>query len=137
MVCFTDAAGYKTEYQYQAGQVVLIKHPDKSEEQLRRDAEGRLLTHVDDLGRCTTWRYTAAGLIAERTDAAEQTLRYRWDRLGRLLNLENENRQYARFEYDPVGRLLNESGFDGRTTHYQYDAETGRLASPISLRQNK
>ena len=129
MVCFTDAAGYKTEYQYQAGQVVLIKHPDKSEEQLRRDAEGRLLTHVDDLGRCTTWRYTAAGLIAERTDAAEQTLRYRWDRLGRLLNLENENRQYARFEYDPVGRLLNESGFDGRTTHYQYDAETGRLAS--------
>ena len=130
-VGFTDAAGHTTEYRYQSGHLVLIKHPDNTEEQFRRDAEGRLLTHVDDLGRCTTWSYTAAGLIAERIDAAEQTLRYRWDRLGRLLNLENENQQHTRFEYDPVGRLLTESGFDGRVTRYTYDAESGRLASTV------
>ncbi|AZE26034.1 RHS repeat-associated core domain-containing protein [Pseudomonas chlororaphis] len=129
MICFTDAAGQSTEYEYKAGQLVLIKHPDKTEEHFTRDAEGRLLAHVDGLDRCTTWSYSAAGLIAERVDAAEQTLRYRWDRLGRLLALENENEQRAQFEYDPVGRLLQETGFDGRSKHYQYDPDTGRLAS--------
>ncbi|WP_338523665.1 RHS repeat-associated core domain-containing protein [Pseudomonas batumici] len=132
MICFTDAAGQSTEYQYKAGQLVLIKHPDKTEESFERDAEGRLLAHVDGLDRCTTWSYTEAGLIAERVDAAEQTLRYRWDRLGRLQALENENERRAHFLYDPVGRLLEETGFDGRTTRYQYDAESGRLAQTLN-----
>lgn len=132
MIGFTDAAGNKTEYQYTAGQLVLILHPDKTEERFDRDAEGRLLAHVDGLDRCTTWSYNAAGLIAERVDAAEQTLRYRWDRLGQLLALENENQQQARFKYDPVGRLLKETGFDGHSTVYTYDPSTGRLASAIN-----
>ncbi|MEB0223002.1 RHS repeat-associated core domain-containing protein [Pseudomonas sp. 10S4] len=132
MICFTDAAGSATEYEYTAGQVVLIKHPDKTEEHFERDAEGRLLTHVDGLDRCTTWSYTAAGFIAERVDAAEQTLRYRWDRLGRLQALENENDRSAQFQYDPMGRLLAETGFDSRITRYQYEPETGRLASIIN-----
>ncbi|WP_350616342.1 RHS repeat-associated core domain-containing protein [Pseudomonas sp. HY7a-MNA-CIBAN-0227] len=132
MIGFTDAAGNNTEYQYTSGQLVLIKHPDKTEEHFSRDAEGRLLAHVDGLDRCTTWSYTAAGLIAERIDAAEQTLRYRWDRLGQLLALENENQQQAKFQYDPVGRLLKETGFDGHSTVYNYDPSTGRLASAIN-----
>ncbi|POA50374.1 type IV secretion protein Rhs [Pseudomonas sp. MPR-ANC1] len=132
MCCFTDAAGQSTEYFYQAGQLVLIKHPDQTEERFERDAEGRLLAHVDALERCTTWQYTAAGLIAQRVDAAEQTLRYRWDRMGRLLTLENENERGAHFRYDPIGRLLEESGFDGRVTRYRYDPETGRLADIIN-----
>jgi RHS repeat-associated protein len=132
MVCFTDAAGNKTEYQYKAGQLVLIKHPDKTEERFERDAEGRLLAHVDGLDRCTTWSYNAAGLLAERVDAAEQTLRYRWDRLGRLLALENQNERRAHFHYDPMGRLLEETGFDGRTTRYQYDPSSGRLHSTLN-----
>ena len=132
MVCFTDAAGNKTEYQYKAGQLVLIKHPDKTEERFERDAEGRLLAHVDGLDRCTTWSYNAAGLLAERVDAAEQTLRYRWDRLGRLLALENQNERRAHFHYDPMGRLLEETGFDGRTTRYQYDPSSGQLHSTLN-----
>lgn len=132
MICFTDAAGQSTEYQYKAGHVALITHPDKTEERFERDAEGRLLAHVDGLDRCTTWSYNAAGLVAERVDACEQTLRYRWDLLGRLIALENENEQRTRFHYDPVGRLLEEKGFDGLATRYQYDAESGRLASAIS-----
>jgi len=132
IICFTDAAGQSTDYEYRTGQLVLIKHPDKTEERFERDAEGRLLAHVDGLDRCTTWSYTAAGLIAERVDAAEQTLRYRWDRLGQLLALENENEQRAQFHYDPIGRLLEETGFDGRTTRYQYNLDTGMLASTIN-----
>lgn len=132
MVCFTDAVGNKTEYQYKAGQLVLIQHPDKTEERFERDAEGRLLAHVDGLDRCTTWSYTAAGLICERVDAAEQTLRYRWDRLGQLLALENENQKQATFQYDPVGRLLKETGFDGRSTVYDYDPSTGQLAGTLN-----
>ncbi len=132
MIRFTDPAGHSTTYEYKLGQLVLIKHPDKTEERFNRDAEGRLLAHSDGLERCTTWRYNAAGFIAERVDAAEQTLRYRWDKLGRLVALENENERRAHFHYDPVGRLLQESGFDGRSTRYQYDPETGRLAETIN-----
>jgi RHS repeat-associated protein len=132
MACFTDAAGHKTEYSYELGQLVLTTHPDKTEERFSRDAEGRLLAHSDGLDRCTTWRYTSAGFIAERTDAAEQTLRYRWDKLGRLIALENENHSRAHFQYDPVGRLLEERGFDGRSTRYRYDPETGRLAETVN-----
>ncbi|MGC3932874.1 RHS repeat-associated core domain-containing protein [Pseudomonas atacamensis] len=132
MICFTDAAGQSTEYEYKNGQLFLIRHPDKTEERFDRDAEGRLLAHVDALGQCTTWSYTAAGLVSERVDAAEQTLRYNWDRLGRLVALENENEQRAHFHYDPLGRLLEETGFDGRTTRYQYDPETGRLSSKFN-----
>ncbi|WP_244160367.1 RHS repeat-associated core domain-containing protein [Pseudomonas graminis] len=132
MVRFTDPVGHSTAYEYKSGQLVLIKHPDKTEERFSRDAEGRLLAHSDGLERCTTWRYTAAGFIAERVDAAEQTLRYRWDKLGRLVALENENERRAHFHYDPVGRLLEERGFDERSTRYQYDPETGRLAETIN-----
>ncbi|WP_157811492.1 hypothetical protein, partial [Pseudomonas qingdaonensis] len=75
------------------------------------------------------WTYSGAGLLAERVDANEHTLRYRWDKLGRLIGLENENTSQASFVYDPVGRLLQETGFDGLTTRYQYDPYSGRLAS--------
>ncbi|HEX8593289.1 MAG TPA: RHS repeat-associated core domain-containing protein, partial [Pseudomonas sp.] len=132
MIRFTDPAGYSTTYEYKTGQLVLIKHPDNTEERFSRDAEGRLLAHSDGLERCTTWRYTAAGFIAERVDPAEHTLRYRWDKLGRLISLENENQRRAHFHYDPVGRLLEESSFDGRTTQYRYDLETGRLAETMN-----
>jgi RHS repeat-associated protein len=132
MIRFTDPVGHSTTYEYKAGQLVLIKHPDKTEERFSRDAEGRLLAHSDGLERCTTWRYSTAGFIAERVDAAEHTLRYRWDKLGRLISLENENQRRAHFHYDPVGRLLEESGFDGRATQYRYDPETGRLAETVN-----
>ncbi|WP_025113504.1 RHS repeat-associated core domain-containing protein [Pseudomonas sp. H1h] len=132
MVYFTDAAGQSTEYQYRCGQVVLVKHPDRSEERFEYDAEGRLLAYSDGLDRCTTWSYNAAGMIAERVDACEQTLHYRWDRLGQLIALENENQSAARFQFDGMGRLLEERGFDGRITRYQYDAQSGRLACVIN-----
>lgn len=132
MVCFTDAAGQSTEYQYRSGQVVSVKLPDKSEERFEYDAEGRLLAYSDGLDRCTTWSYNAAGMIAERVDACEQTLRYRWDRLGQLISLENENQSAARFQFDGMGRLLEERGFDGRVTRYQYDVQSGQLACVIN-----
>ncbi|MFJ4344025.1 RHS repeat-associated core domain-containing protein [Pseudomonas sp. NPDC089401] len=126
---FADAMGNKTAYEYKAGQLCKVTHPDKSEERFDYDAEGRLLAHSDGLDRCTTWSYSAAGLLAERIDANEHTLRYRWDKLGRLIGLENENESKASFFYDPVGRLLQENGFDGLVTRYQYDPSSGRLAS--------
>ncbi|MFF7106231.1 RHS repeat-associated core domain-containing protein [Pseudomonas sichuanensis] len=129
LVLFTDAAGNKTVYEYKAGQLAKVIHPDNTEERFERDAEGRLLAHSDALDRCTTWAYNAVGLLTERVDAAEHTLHYRWDKLGRLIGLENENESKADFLYDPVGRLLQEQGFDGLVTRYQYDPDTGRLTS--------
>ncbi|WP_455912812.1 RHS repeat-associated core domain-containing protein [Pseudomonas palmensis] len=129
LVQFADAAGNKTAYEYKAGQLSRVTHPDNTEECFERDAEGRLLAYLDALDRCTTWTYSGAGLLAERVDANEHTLRYRWDKLGRLIGLENENTSQASFVYDPVGRLLQETGFDGLTTRYQYDPYSGRLAS--------
>ncbi|WP_367237382.1 RHS repeat-associated core domain-containing protein [Pseudomonas sp. Rh2] len=129
LIEFADALGNKTAYEYKTGQLAKVSHPDKTEERFDYDAEGRLLAHSDGLDRCTTWSYTAAGLLAERIDANEHTLRYRWDKLGRLIGLENENESKATFFYDPVGRLLQETGFDGLVTRYQYDPYSGRLAS--------
>ena len=129
LVQFADAAGNSTAYEYKAGQLSRVTHPDNTEERFERDAEGRLLAYLDALDRCTTWTYSGAGLLAERVDANEHSLRYRWDKLGRLIGLENENTSQANFVYDPVGRLLQETGFDGLTTRYQYDPYSGRLAS--------
>ncbi|WEF35146.1 HYD1 signature containing ADP-ribosyltransferase family protein [Pseudoduganella chitinolytica] len=113
------------------GQLEAVIHPDGTEEQLRHDAEGRLLAHIDAMQRRTAYRYTAAGLIAQRTDALGHNLRYRWDALGRLSMLENENGSVYRFQYDPVGRLLQEQGFDGKTTEYRYHEGTGVLAERV------
>ncbi|MFJ1212576.1 RHS repeat-associated core domain-containing protein [Burkholderia pyrrocinia] len=131
LVQFTDAAGNVTRYRYEAGQLAAIRHADNSEEHFERDAEGRLLAHVDALGRRTEWNYTEAGLLASRVDAAGQRLRYQWDKLGQLTALRNENGRDAEFHYDPVGRLLAETGFDGATTRYEYEEETGKLARAI------
>ncbi|MCG8295374.1 RHS repeat-associated core domain-containing protein, partial [Pseudomonas entomophila] len=129
LVSFIDAAGNKTAFEHKAGQLAKVTHPDNTEERFERDAEGRLLAHVDALDRCTTWVYNAAGMLAERVDADERTLRYRWDKLGRLIGLENQNDSKISFLYDPLDRLLEEKGFDGLVTRYQYDPDSGRLAS--------
>ncbi|WP_312484513.1 RHS repeat-associated core domain-containing protein [Massilia timonae] len=146
-----DAAGNVTRYRYtpvnsetltlahsegadrgnHPGQLEAVIHPDGSQEQLRHDAEGRLLAHIDALQRVTAYRYTAGGLIAKRIDALGHSLQYRWDALGRLTALENENDSVYRFQYDPVGRLLQEQGFDGKTTEYRYDEASGVLAETV------
>ncbi|MEN5161066.1 DUF6531 domain-containing protein, partial [Achromobacter spanius] len=126
---FTDAAGNTTRYAYAAGQLTRITHPDQTAEHFERDAEGRLLAYTDALGRRTQWTYTAAGLIAQRQDAAGRTLHYQWDKLGQLTALANENDRQARFVYDPVGRLLEQRGFDDQATRYFYDPASGTLLS--------
>jgi RHS repeat-associated protein len=146
-----DAAGNVTRYRYTSlsaetlaqaqsdgpdsgnhpGQLEAVIQADGMQEQLRHDAEGRLLAHTDALQRTTAYRYTAAGLIKNRTDALGQSLQYRWDALGRLSALENENGNVYRFQYDPVGRLLQEQGFDGKATEYRYDEGSGVLAETI------
>jgi len=151
MVRSIDAAGNVTRYRYtplssetlaqahsegsdsgnHPGQLEAVFHPDGSEEQLRHDAEGRLLAHTDALARTTAYRYTAAGLIAKRIDALGHGLHYQWDALGRLSALENENGSVYRFRYDPVGRLLQEQGFDGKTTEYRYNEASGVLAETV------
>ncbi|MDR3322915.1 MAG: DUF6531 domain-containing protein, partial [Zoogloeaceae bacterium] len=150
----TNAAGETTQYRYadiatpnpealdaeaeqkrvqwarqNAGQLEAVIHPDQAKETFQHDAEGRLLTHTDPLGKITEWRYTAAGLIGTRQDALGHLIQYRWDRIGRLTHLTNENSATARFQYDPVGKLLEETGFDQKTTKYRYDRHNGQLAS--------
>ena len=147
----TDAAGNVTRYRYtplsaetlalaqgqeagsgnHPGQLEAVIFADGRQEQLRHDAEGRLLAHTDALQRTTAYRYTAAGSIARRIDALEHSLHYQWDALGRLSALENENGSVYRFHYDRVGRLLREQGFDGKATEYRYDDATGVLAETI------
>ena len=146
-----DAAGNVTRYRYtpltaetlaqahnegsdggnHPGQLEAVIHPDGSQEQLRHDAEGRLLAHIDALARITAYRYTASGLIARRIDALGHSLHYRWDALGRLAALENENGSVYRFGYDQVGRLLEEQGFDGKAIEYRYDDASGVLAETV------
>ncbi|HWT21170.1 MAG TPA: RHS repeat-associated core domain-containing protein [Variovorax sp.] len=113
------------------GQLEEIVHPDHTSEHFAHDAEGRLLAHIDALGRRTSYGYTRAGLVAQRTDAAGHTLKYHWDLLGRLRELHNENGSRYDFRYDPVGKLLEETGFDRKATEYRYEPTTGVLAEVI------
>ncbi|AZL74244.1 RHS repeat-associated core domain-containing protein [Pseudomonas oryziphila] len=129
LVQASNALGESIQYAYKAGQLSKVTHADMTEERFERDAEGRLLAHVDALDRCTTWRYTRSGLLAERVDALEHSVSYHWDRLGRLVGMANQNESRASFVYDLAGRRLEETGFDGLTTRYQYDPSSGRLAS--------
>ncbi|WP_445261763.1 hypothetical protein, partial [Pseudomonas sp. RL_5y_Pfl2_73] len=69
LTSFTDAEGNTTAYEYRAGQLVRLIHPDKTDELFERDAEGRLLTHTDALRQRTTWHYNEVGLIQQRLDA--------------------------------------------------------------------
>ena len=124
---YTDAAGNVTHYGYEAGHLARVTHPDQTVEHFERDAEGRLLAHIDALGRRTQWTYNGAGLLAQRRDAAGRTVHYEWDKLGRLTALANENDRQARFVYDPAGRLLEERGFDDLATRYRYDPNSGTL----------
>ncbi|NVM92463.1 RHS repeat-associated protein [Variovorax sp. SG517] len=101
--------------------------PDGTREQKLHDPEGRMLAHVDGLGRRTHYSYNRAGLIAGRTDAEGNSLRYQWDLLGRLVELHNENGSRHSLRYDPVGRLLEKTDFARRTTRYRYEESTGRL----------
>ena len=146
-----DAAGHVTRYRYtplsaetlaqahskgsdygnHPGQLEAVTYPDGTQEQLRHDAEGRLLAHTDALQRTTAYRYTTTGLIAKRTNALGHSLHYNWDALGRLSTLENENGSVYSFQYDPVGRLLQEQGFDGKAIEYRYDAASGVLAETV------
>ncbi len=136
-----DAAGQTTRYRYSPsgegivqrgdanspGRLEEITWPDATRTHFVHDAEGRLLAHVDALGRRTRYSFNRAGLVAGRIDAAGQSLRYEWDLLGRLTELRNENGSRYEFRYDPAGRLLEETGFDGTTIRYRYDESTGRL----------
>ena len=143
-----DAQGHATRYRYtplseetlsqaalgagsHPGQLETIEQADGAQEQLKFDAEGRLLQHTDALGRSTRFSYTAAGLIRQRTNAMGQQLGYSWDKLGRLTLLSNENGKTYSFEYDPVGRLLGERGFDDRRTEYLYEETTGVLSEVV------
>ena len=138
-----DAAGQTTRYRYSPsgegfvqrgdgnspGQLEEITSPDATREHFVHDAEGRLLAHVDPLGRRRRYSYTRSGLVSGRTDAAGQSLSYQWDLLGRLTELQNENGSRYSFSYDPVGRLLQETGFDRKTTRYRHEEGTGRLVA--------
>jgi YD repeat-containing protein len=68
----SNALGESIQYAYKAGQLSKVTHADMTEERFERDAEGRLLAHVDALDRCTTWSYTRR-VLAERVDALEHT----------------------------------------------------------------
>ncbi|WP_153002504.1 RHS repeat domain-containing protein, partial [Pseudomonas putida] len=46
LVQFADAAGNSTAYEYKAGQLSRVTHPDNTEERFERDAEGRLLAYL-------------------------------------------------------------------------------------------
>jgi RHS repeat-associated protein len=146
LVKYIDAAGEATCYRYTAngnaretrggnhsGQLEEVVRADQTREHFIHDAEGRLLSHTDALGRTTRYSYTRAGLIGGRTDAAGRSLKYHWDLMGRLTELQNQNGARHDFRYDPVGRLLQETSFDRQSRRYDYDEATGVLEQIVDV----
>ncbi len=85
-----------------------------------RDADGRVLSVTDPLGRVTEYTYTSAGQVTSVTDPLGQTTTYEYDSRGRLLKRTDPLGNETTFAYDYAGHLVSMRDAAGGTTSYTY-----------------
>ncbi|QDQ27031.1 hypothetical protein FNU76_12035 [Chitinimonas arctica] len=131
----TDPLGASTHYHYAAGQLSRVDYPDQGSEHYEYDRAGRLIAHIDPLGRRTRYDLGADGLPTARIDALGGRLGYEYDRHRRLVRLVNQNGTPWQFQYDRLDRLVAETNFEGKFSAYAYSA-AGHLQSQRELPAN-
>ncbi|NGX46118.1 MAG: putative deoxyribonuclease RhsC, partial [Chlamydiae bacterium] len=158
-----DPFGNKTQYAYDAfGQVILIVHPDGSEESFTYDPLGNKSSHTDPRGHTTITNYNSLGspLLIRYSDKTEENYTYYED--GKLRSYTNQEmvtveyrydalgREVAITTYDPEGRQLAEESFvyqganlysqkdkEGIVTTYEYDLAGRKLSVERASRRTE
>ncbi|MBF0688125.1 MAG: RHS repeat-associated core domain-containing protein [Cellulomonas sp.] len=112
----SDATGNLTQYEY--------------------DSDGQISAVIDPLGRYTTLRHDARGLLLERIGPAPQAYREAWtyDDAGRVLTETDRNNEVTTYTYNPDGLVEKVTDPLGRVTSYTY--VNGRVASVTEPRGN-
>ncbi|MEU1879880.1 RHS repeat-associated core domain-containing protein [Streptosporangium sp. NPDC020072] len=107
---------------------------------------GLVKSEKDARNNETTYRYTAAGDLAEQTDASGLVVKYQRDALGRItsrteVSTANPNGVATTFTYDAAGRLATHTGPGVKNevtdvthtaqTRYTYDADGNSLSDTV------
>jgi RHS repeat-associated protein len=136
LASMTDPTGAQLRREYDAaGRLVatLLREPQAAGpqrtygESFAYDARGRLLAHVDELGREWRAQWDARGLLGALRDPLGRVRRVRYDLQEQPLTVtqldaaEAVLAQHA-YERDAVGRLLAYTDPGGRVTNWSYDA---------------
>ena len=87
----------------------------------RYEGWGRLVEHIDPLGRKTRVEYDPHHLVTAVHLPGKRSWRYQRDRLGRTVHMVTPDNVDVRYLYDAAGRVLEERRPD-RTKIWEYDA---------------
>ncbi|MER7130103.1 LamG-like jellyroll fold domain-containing protein [Streptosporangium saharense] len=108
---------------------------------------GLVKSEKDARNNETTYRYTAAGDLAEQSDASGLVVKYQRDVLGRItsrteVSTANPNGVTTAFTYDAAGRLATHTGPGVKNevtdvthtaqTRYTYDADGNSLSDTVA-----
>jgi RHS repeat-associated protein len=101
----TDSNGWRVRYHRDAnGNPTRVENADGESEQYTYDKFGKVIAHVDALGRATNLEYGPEDV---------------------LLAVTTPDQKRNEFEYDELERVISQRFFDGRRERYEYDAKDG------------
>jgi RHS repeat-associated protein len=104
----------------QHGNLSLVTQPDGTKLVRLFDAGSHLVQQQDELGRKTTYEYTA-GQVSQVTDASGKTFGITYDPHGRLVRLSQPDGSTESWSYDVAGRPVSHKARDGSTRTSSYD----------------
>ncbi len=111
-----------------AGNPVAVTGASGQAATYRFNALRQATSHIDALGRETTFAYDAAQRLIETREAGAAVYRQAFGASGELLSQIDANGNETRYRYDHSGRLVEETRADGGVSAFAYD-ETGQLTS--------
>ena len=151
LVCYTDAAGHRTEFEYdgraqlaavrnalgqsariqwheQFARIRSVTHYDGSEWQYDYDELGSLVQIRGPQGYIETLQIDERGLPVRRTDAKGGQVQMRYNEQAQLTEYTDCSNKSTRYDYDREGRLVGTVDAKGQVRRYERDA-LGRITA--------
>ncbi|MCB0117703.1 MAG: carboxypeptidase regulatory-like domain-containing protein, partial [Anaerolineales bacterium] len=130
---YSPDAGIVGNLTYVNGEYIL-SYPDQATYTF--DANGRLLTWQDEMGRVWEYSYTGNGQIQSvSADNGTRTLTLAYDALGRIASVTDQSGRSIAYTYDANGDLVGATSLIGGSWTYEYDS-THRLTRVIDPNGN-
>lgn len=133
LLSMRDAQNHTRTYSYTNGLLTRVEEDSSVPSEGQRflnlgyDAQNRLQTVSDPLGRSVQFGYDANGDLTTVIDAREKTWTYQYDGAHRLTEYRNPlNQIVMRLEYDAQGRAVREfDGLSNQTIEIAYNTTDG------------